>query len=146
MNKKTTQSVSAILLFLIALAYGWIKTDSEPFGVESEFPETRVHELFQQRISGEMVSVQGNVVKILPDDNDGNRHQRFIVQLDNSLTLLVAHNIDLAARVPLRLHDNVEIHGQYEWNNKGGLLHWTHHDPAGIHPAGWIRYQGNTYH
>ena len=86
------------------------------------------------------VSGSGTVIKVLPDDNDGSRHQRFILELESGRTLLIAHNIDLAPRLePLRRGDLVSFHGEYVWNNKGGVVHWTHHDPRGRHPDGRLR-------
>lgn len=94
------------------------------------------------------IQVQGNgqVIKVLADDNDGSRHQRFIVQLASGQTLLVAHNIDLSKRIDsLQAGDTVEFYGEYEWNSKGGVIHWTHHDPDGRHTAGWIKHNGCIY-
>ncbi len=94
------------------------------------------------------VAVQGGaiVTKILPDDNDGVRHQRLIVQLASGQTLLIAHNIDLAGRIAsMRVGDRVEFRGEYEWNSKGGVIHWTHHDPSGRHSSGWLKHNGQTY-
>lgn len=88
----------------------------------------------------------GTVEKVLRDDLDGSRHQRFLLRLDNGQTLLIAHNIDLAPRIDsLRRGDRVDFYGEYEWNNRGGVIHWTHHDPAGRHPDGWLRHDGRTY-
>lgn len=94
------------------------------------------------------VQVRGGarVVRLLPDDLEGSRHQRFILQVAKGKTVLIAHNIDLAARIDsLRVGDRVDFFGEYEWNRKGGVVHWTHRDPAGRHVDGWLRHRGKTY-
>lgn len=92
------------------------------------------------------VSGSGEVIRILSDDVDGSRHQRFILRLDSGQTLLIAHNIDLAPKLPrLSIGDIVDFYGEYEWNDQGGVIHWTHHDPKGHHVSGWLKYQGKTY-
>jgi hypothetical protein len=116
-----------------------------PAEVGAEQEERRVRDLFASGRSGETVTVQGRVDRLLADDDDGSRHQRFIVRLPSGHTLLVAHNIDLAPPVPLEVGDQVSIRGQYEWNDRGGILHWTHHDPDGDRPGGWIELRGNRY-
>jgi hypothetical protein len=96
--------------------------------------------------SGQQVRGSGVVSGVLPDDNDGSRHQRFIVTLDSGRTVLVAHNIDLAPRVsPLSEGDSVSFFGEYEPNSQGGVIHWTHKDPRGDHVAGWIEHGGQRY-
>jgi len=97
-------------------------------------------------VSGTQAQGSGIVVRILSDDNDGSRHQRFILKLDSGRTLLVAHNIDLAPRISgLRQGDKVEFNGEYESNAQGGVLHWTHRDPNGRHVDGWLKHDGRTY-
>lgn len=92
------------------------------------------------------VTESGTIIRVLSDDSKGSRHQRFIVRLGSGQTLLLAHNIDLAPRIEgLRTGDVVSFCGEYEPNAKGGVIHWTHRDPAGRHPAGWIRHNGRTY-
>ena len=108
--------------------------------------DSAIENAFANRLGNLQVEGQGTVVKTLADDSDGSRHQRFIVRLESGRTLLVSHNIDLAQRIDaLRTGDTVAFYGEYEWNPKGGVIHWTHHDPQGRHPAGWIRHGGQTY-
>jgi Protein of unknown function (DUF3465) len=98
---------------------------------------------YRNRASNIQVLIQGRVVSVLSDDNNGSRHQRFVVALANSQTLLIAHNIDIAPRVSgLRVGDQLYIYGEYEWNSQGGVLHWTHHDPNRRHVDGWIERNG----
>jgi hypothetical protein len=106
----------------------------------------RIRNAFEQQQSDVQVRASGTVIKVLGDDNEGSRHQRFIVALVTGQSLLISHNIDLAPRVDsLAEGDRVEFYGEYEWNNKGGVVHWTHHDPAGRHVGGWITHNGKTY-
>lgn len=91
------------------------------------------------------VTVQAMVLKLLPDDTHPPRHQRFLLKLDNGTTVLVAHNTDLAPSVPIAPGNVVTIHGEYIWNEKGGLIHWTHHDPQGREEGGWIDYNGQLF-
>ena len=101
---------------------------------------------FENRRSDVQVQGSGYVTRILADDNDGSRHQRFIVGLASGHTVLVAHNIDLASRVAaLKTGDLVEFYGEYEWNERGGVVHWTHRDPQHGHVDGWIKHDGHTY-
>lgn len=105
----------------------------------------RIAQAFARNESDLQIEVDAVVRRSLPDDEDGSRHQRFILELSDGATVLVAHNIDLAPRVPLREGDRVQVFGEYEWNDRGGVLHWTHHDPARRHVGGWIKHGGKTY-
>ena len=97
-------------------------------------------------IDGRQVEGSGTVVRVLSDDNEGSRHQRFILELASGRTLLVAHNIDLAPRIDsIREGDTVSFYGEFQSNPQGGVIHWTHHDPQGRHPGGWLQHKGRTY-
>jgi len=101
---------------------------------------------YEAKTSDVQVSNTGIVVKVLPDDNKGSRHQKFILKLPTGQTVLIAHNIDLAPRINvINIGDSIEFYGVYEWNSKGGVVHWTHHDPVGRHEGGWLKYNGVLY-
>ncbi|MCE9592736.1 MAG: DUF3465 domain-containing protein [Planctomycetes bacterium] len=89
--------------------------------------------------SSEWVEGSARVVKNLPDDKDGDRHQRFLAELDDGSSLLFAHNIDVAPRAPVEKGDVIRFRGRYEWNDKGGVVHWTHHDDRDPARGGWLR-------
>jgi hypothetical protein len=119
--------------------------EPEPHNNQSS-PAGSVEQLFEQRQSDVQIEVSGTVTRLLSDDNEGSRHQRFIIELPSSQTLLIVHNIDLAPRIDvIREGDEVRVYGEFIWNDKGGLIHWTHHDPANRHPHGWIRHQDRLY-
>jgi len=101
---------------------------------------------FKNQQSDIQVQGSGRVIKILSDDTNGSQHQRFILKLSSGQTLLIAHNIDLASRINrLQKGDTVSFYGEYEWNSKGGVIHWTHHDPRGRHVGGWLKHEGKIY-
>ncbi|MDA3920187.1 MAG: DUF3465 domain-containing protein [Salinisphaera sp.] len=118
-----------------------------PAGVVSAQENTsEIGQAFRNLASNVQVRGRGTVLKVLADDTRGSRHQRFILRLPSGQTILVAHNIDLAPRVPgLSKGDVVGFNGIYEWNSQGGVVHWTHRDPDGRHAAGWLVQGGHRY-
>jgi hypothetical protein len=139
---------SRVLLFLVVLALlAWQHfhsgTEFDPDSSGSVNGE--VEAAFASQRSGQWVEVAGRVSRLLADDDEGSRHQRFILELGSGHTLLVSHNIDLAKRLPLVRDDQVTLRGRYEWNDRGGVVHWTHHDPVGRLQGGWIQHEGIRY-
>ncbi|EKF9197517.1 DUF3465 domain-containing protein [Vibrio cholerae] len=116
------------------------------FSVGLHANDSVLQQAYKSQQSDIQVQGFGQVVKVLPDDNDGSKHQKFILKLNSGQTLLVAHNIDLAPRITnLKVGDIVEFYGEYEWNKKGGVLHWTHKDPQNRHAHGWLKHNGQVY-
>lgn len=112
---------------------------------KAENANASVEAAFAKKLSDVQVSGNGVVTKLLGDDNKGARHQKFLVRINAQQTLLFAHNIDLADRLPLKVGDTVSFNGEYVYNPKGGIVHWTHLDPQGTHTPGWIMLQGKKY-
>ncbi|GDX78037.1 hypothetical protein LBMAG41_31170 [Cyanobium sp.] len=136
--------LAAAVAVVLALAW-WLNTT--PTGTQltawltpaSVAGDQAIAKAFQAQHSGVQVASDGVVERVLTDDTAGSRHQRFILRLDSGHNLLVAHNIDRAARLrALKPGDRVAFFGEYAWNAKGGVIHWTHHDPNGRHIAGWL--------
>jgi len=132
--------VCALILTACASA---VETSGQNGGAADDSPIGRA---FKNRTSNVQVEGEGVVTRILADDNSGSKHQRFIVRLKSGQTVLIAHNIDIAPRVAaLQEADRVRFYGEYVWNEMGGMVHWTHHDPARKHVAGWVKHNGRTY-
>ena len=128
---------------------GDVGGDSSSDGAGAPAPgagDAALAKAFDDRASDLEVEGDGTVDRLLPDDEEGSRHQRFILRLASGQTVLVAHNIDLAPRVEgLEVGETIAVRGVYEWNSEGGTIHWTHHDPDGEHSPGWMRYGGVRY-
>lgn len=138
------------ILLVVALLGAYFAYERSPqIGDARSTSQTTNAELYQaidERQTAFQVQGSGRVARLLADDNDGSRHQRFILELESGQTLLVAHNIDVAPRVGgLNRGDKVSFFGEYEWNERGGLIHWTHRDTRGNHVAGWIEHNGQRY-
>ncbi|MEM8782714.1 MAG: DUF3465 domain-containing protein [Planctomycetota bacterium] len=163
-NKKSTGTtvlalvVAAVLV--IAQQLGWIDLGTdEPdaaTGVRQTTPsssdtsDTRgrhfITDLQNNGAADTPVTASGTIVKVLPDDNEGSRHQRFLVELSDGHVIKVSHNIDLAPRIPNpREGDTLEFKGDFEANELGGVVHWTHHDPRGRHEPGYLIHDGQKY-
>jgi len=134
-----------IIAVAVALAY-WFFQNRVPSTSDPSSADIALQDAFDNQQSGIQIQGQGIVSKILRDDLEGSKHQRFIVELSTGQTVLIAHNIDLAPRVDeLNTGDPVAFFGEYEWNSKGGVIHWTHHDPNNRHIDGWIEHGGIRY-
>ncbi|MBE9067037.1 DUF3465 domain-containing protein [Leptolyngbya cf. ectocarpi LEGE 11479] len=108
--------------------------------------DAELMEAYRNGVSDLIVTGAGRVERLLSDDLEGSRHQRFILRLESGQSLLVSHNIDVAPRInALREGDTVRFRGEYEWNQQGGILHWTHDDPKDWHADGWLEHNGVRY-
>ena len=95
---------------------------------------------FRNFRDGEWVTGVGTVRRVLDDDLIPPRHQRFILADEFGNTVLVAHNIDQAARIlGLKAGDEVAFRGEYKINDRGGVIHWTHPDSSRRRQGGWLR-------
>ena len=143
---KASRQKQRIWLILGFIIVGYAASGYSPEQAVLDPQSSTIERAFQQQQSDLQVEVTGIVIKLLSDDEKGSRHQRFIIKLVSGQTILIAHNIDLALKISqLNVGDEVSIYGEYEWNDKGGVLHWTHHDPAKRHIDGWIKHHGKTY-
>ncbi|MEL6247694.1 MAG: DUF3465 domain-containing protein [Cyanobacteria bacterium J06648_16] len=134
---------------LILLCCGLFLT--APLPVHSQpyyMPTEQITDAYENGLSDVMVEASGTVERLLPDDTIGSRHQRFIVRVGRNHTVLISHNIDpdIGQRIAgIRVGDTVRFRGEYEWNDLGGIIHWTHRDPDQEHPDGWIEHNGVRY-
>jgi hypothetical protein len=91
------------------------------------------------------VLFSARVARLLPDDTEGLPHQRFLLRLANGSTVLVAHDTKYAPHVPIQEGDRVSVKGEYIWNARGGVVHWTHHSDTFRHESGFIESGGKRY-
>ena len=137
------KTLFAIVVLVLGLGAYLLRTPPPTPARHATVPRSgssSVSAAFENHSDGVEVQGEGTVARVLPDDSEGSRHQRFLVRLDSGQTVLITHNIDLAPRLaPLTIGDRVAFRGEYVWNPKGGLIHWTHRDPAGHHEAGWLK-------
>jgi hypothetical protein len=55
----------------------------------------------------------------------------------------VEDNVDITGPIPLHANEYISLLGQYECDDN--VIHWTHHDPRGRHPSGYIKVNGKLY-
>src|SRR5262249_41429818 len=131
------QRPTAVLILVLVLA----GCSTAPQHNDSPFERAVANRTSDVQVEGE-----GGGTRILSEDVTSAPQQRFSVRLVSGQTVLISHNIDLAPRLDgLREGDSVAFNGEYVWNAEGGMVHWTHRDPAGKHAAGWLKYNGRTY-
>ncbi len=118
----------------------------QPASATANMDAGAISEAFSAHRNLPQVQGSGMVVKVLKDDTKGLQHQKFLLKVSDNITILIAHNLDLAARVEdIHEGDVIEFKGEYIYTPKGGTVHWTHKDPRGNHQAGWLKHNGKTY-
>ncbi len=138
--------LSGLMFAACAVDPGLAPTRGAATAAEETASADRVlRDAFETQRSSFFVGSTGVVERTLTDDRRGIPHQRFIVRLRSGQTLLVSHNLNLAERIPLKVGDTIAFYGMYEWNDQGGVIHWTHDDPSGKIEGGWIDHDGRRY-
>ena len=143
--------LSAVSVLVVVAVAVYLQRSDRPDAVAGAAPASNastdksLSAAARDHAEGLEVNVHGRVTRLLSDDTKGARHQRFLIRTGENLSILVVHNIDLAPRVPVRQGDSVALRGEYVWNDRGGMVHWTHHDPDRRHQAGWIELGGRRY-
>ncbi len=96
------------------------------------------------------VTATGSVARILGTRvGPSGPHEGFLLHLRGSagrgLTVRVEDNVDLTGPIPLAEGQSVEVRGEYIYDARGGLIHYTHADPRGRHLPGYVRANGKFY-
>ena len=113
---------------------------AKPLPKKSAVKSERRRCVFAAFRDGDWVTGWGVVKKLLPDDTYPPCHQQFLLVDPTGETLKIAHNIDKWPRLgDLHPGDVVEFKGEFKDTDRGYLVHWTHPDPAGRKPGGYIR-------
>lgn len=143
MNRRNLLFILILILILLRFFTNHFQQQAPSTTIQGSLT---IEEAKTRKLSDLQVTGIGVVIRLLPDDLKGDRHQKFIVSTEHGTTLLVAHNIDIAPRVDdLKVGDTVEFYGEYEYNEHGGVIHWTHRDPGGRHPDGWLLHGKKRY-
>jgi hypothetical protein len=153
--KRKPKPLAVILVLLVTVAVYWLDRRSSeqaappsgptPGGPTAMAGDAAIEAAFKSKRSKVWVESEGVVSRILDDDRKPPRHQKFLLRIRSGQTLKVAHNVDLAPKVPLREGDRIRFRGRYEYNDRGGVLHWTHRDPRNPGRGGWLEHAGKTY-
>ena len=113
---------------------------------EAKAPNTAFIRAYQERVSGLQLSVSGKITHVFPSPETGDQHQKFIVQLDAGQSVMVIHNRALGSAIDGLLEgETIEVFGEYQWDQGGGIIRRTHQDPASHRQAGWVKYKGRIY-
>lgn len=153
MNKKVI-----FLCAIFVLLAGWFKLKPDPL-VVTPIPEST----YQQEMSMNTSAIEAiksttplpfvvvknaRVVRLLPDDHEGPLHQRWIMEIENGVTITVFHNVNIAERIPLAVGEMIDtVAGELEYGDrwKDPIMHWTHDDPQNKHKPGYVIFKGQTY-
>lgn len=71
-------------------------------------------------------------------------HEGFLIVFpERARAWRVEDNVSITGPIVLHRGDRVQLQGVFECND--GVIHWTHRDPRGRHPDGFISVHGTVY-
>jgi len=113
-------------------------------------PNGAVYSAWAQHRSRVEVTASGSVARVLGSRRGPSGvHEGFLLHLRGAagrgLTVRVEDNEDLTGPIPLQTGSDVEVRGEYIYDPRGGIIHYTHRDPRFRHPAGYVRVDGKVY-
>jgi hypothetical protein len=135
--------VSAPLRTARPYAAGLAPSQASARGLSTSQAEARAKARGPLKANKDWVMLSGRVTKILPDDLVGNRHQHFLFEAAGE-TVKIAHNLELAPKVPVTLGDTIEVKCEFIAASPYDVAHWTHYDPRGGE-GGYIKHRGKVY-
>jgi hypothetical protein len=119
-------------------------------GCAGDTGNVAVYDAWRAQRSHVEVTADGSVARVLGlRQGPTGLHEGFLLHLrgaeGHGLTVRVEDNVDITGRIPLVSGDDVEVRGEYIYDPRGGLIHYTHHDPRGHHSSGYVRVNGRVY-
>ncbi|MBC5809786.1 MAG: DUF3465 domain-containing protein [Candidatus Eremiobacteraeota bacterium] len=113
-------------------------------------PNAAVYDAWRAQRSRLEVTARGDVARDLGlRRGPSGLHEGFLLHLrgagGHGLTVRVETNVDITGPVAVHAGDAVEVRGEYVYDARGGLIHYTHHDPRLRHPGGYLRVGDRTF-
>lgn len=143
MKRAFRRSLGILAASVLVLAgLGWMWQSRPGYQIEPGFGT--VAKAYANHWSGVMAEVQGEVVRLLLDNQDG-ASQAFFIRLQNGQDLLILHDLVQADRVPVAIGDQVTVRGEYSWSETGGTIRRTYRDHGVGRRHGWIEHRAIRY-
>jgi hypothetical protein len=144
MHRHASAIFAAVLLLSCASAIAGCATGSGDAG------NGAVYDAWRSERSRVEVTANGSVSRILGTRSGRSGvHEGFLLHLSGAgghgLTVRVEDNVDLTGPIPLEPGEAATVRGEYIYDERGGLIHYTHRDPRGYHAAGYVQVAGRIY-
>ena len=138
---KSVPGVLAVLAFVVGCA-GENASDTAQ--------NRLVYDAWRSQRSHVEVTASGSVARIFGIHvGPSGAHEGFLLHLAGAegrgLTVRVEDNVDLTGPLDLAEGQSVEVRGEYIFDPRGGIVHYTHRDPRGRHAAGYVRVGDKFY-
>jgi Protein of unknown function (DUF3465) len=113
-------------------------------------PNGAVYDAWRNQQTKIEVGAAGSVARVLGSRRGpSGEHEGFLLHLrgaaGHGLTVRVEDNEDITGPIPLHAGDDVTVRGEYIYDPRGGIIHYTHHDPRFRHAGGYVKIGDKIY-